>query len=244
MTLSIDERDRWPAGCVIDSAWCGDDDEHEDGAPTQDPSEAHETVRAPDRGDGNSRIDTPIDLTALIERVQAGDAGARDALYAAAYPELRRLAHARLRDGAGRHAEMGATELVHESYLRFLSGCVLQNGARRAFFAYVSQVMRSVIVDAMRERQAQRRGGDWAQMTLDTQVAQALSYDDADALQVHEALAQLTAAEPRLGEVVEMRYFGGYTEAEIGLALGLTERTVRRDWEKARRRLLALLRDR
>ncbi len=142
------------------------------------------------------------DLTVLIERVQSGDAGAREALYAAAYPELRQLARARLRDGGGRHPVMGTTDLVNESYLRFLGGCLLQNGARRAFFAYVSQVMRSVIVDALRERQAQRRGGDWEQVTLDTLAGRDVGRSgEAEVLEVHEALAQLAAAEPRLAEV-------------------------------------------
>ena len=182
-----------------------------------------------------------VDLSALIHRVQTGDAGARDALYAAAYPELRRLARARLRDG-GRNTVLDTTALVHESYLRFLNGGALHSGERRAFFAYASQVMRSVIVDAVRERQAQRRGGGLSLLTLDTGMSEALSSAESEVLQVHEALAQLASAEPRLAEVVEMRYFGGYTEVEIAAALGLNERTVRRDWEKARLLLLALLR--
>jgi DNA-directed RNA polymerase specialized sigma24 family protein len=85
-----------------------------------------------------------------------------------------------------------------------------------------------------------RRAG--GAMTLDTQAAVGLPSDAAEVLRVHEALAALHAAEPRLAQVVEMRYFGGYTEPEIGAALGLTERTVRRDWDKARLMLLALLR--
>src|SRR5678815_5725087 len=101
--------------------------------------------------------------------------------------------------------------------------------------------MRSVIVDAVRERQAQRRGGDLSELTLDTQVADQLPSGGAEVLHVHEALLALEQAEPRLAQVVEMRYFGGYTEIEIADALDLTERTVRRDWDKARMMLLALL---
>ena len=189
----------------------------------------------------------PADLSALIARVHAGEAGAREALYAAAYPELRQLARARLREG-GRNTVLDTTALVHESYLRFLKGAALHSSERRAFFAYASQVMRSVIVDAVRDRQALRRGGGMVMMTLDTRTAEAALSNagggEAEVLHVHEALARLAEAEPRLAEVVEMRYFGGYTEAEIAEAMGLAERTVRRDWEKARLLLLVLLRER
>ena len=169
----------------------------------------------------------------LIEQVNAGSAGAQDRLFAAAYDELRKLARSRLRDG-GRNTVLDTTVLVHESYLRFLGSGRLRPDSRRAFFAYASQVMRSVIIDAVRERQAQRRGGDLARVTLDTQVADSLSASEDEVLDVHEALEALAAAEPRLAKVVEMRYFGGYSEAEIAEALQVTDRTVRRDWDKAR----------
>jgi RNA polymerase sigma factor (TIGR02999 family) len=172
-------------------------------------------------------------LTVLLERVQAGDPSARDALFAAAYDNLKRLAHARVR-GGGRNAELDTTALVHEAYLRFVSGGQLRARDRRAFFAYASRVMRSVIVDSARERLAQRRGGDQAHLTLTTQMADGLAADEEAILRVHEALSVLEAADPRLAQVVEMRYFGGYTEQEIAEALDVTERTVRRDWEKAR----------
>src|SRR5437899_2411539 len=97
-------------------------------------------------------------ITQLLERVRAQDAGARDALFAAAYEELRRLARARLRDG-GRNTVLETTSLVHECYLRFVGAGELRASDRRAFFAYASQVMRSVILNSVRERQAERRGG-------------------------------------------------------------------------------------
>jgi RNA polymerase sigma factor (TIGR02999 family) len=181
------------------------------------------------------------DLTELIHQVQAGDDHARDRLFAAAYDELRKLARSRLRDG-GRNTLLDTTALVHESYLRFLNGGALRSDDRRAFFAYACRVMRSVIIDAVRERQAERRGGGVAQLTLDTQAAASLPAGEEEILRVHEALQVLEQAEPRLAQVVEMRYFGGYSEAEIGETLGLTERTVRRDWDKARLLLLAALR--
>jgi len=181
-------------------------------------------------------------LTQLIQQVGSGDASARDELFAAAYDELRKLARSRLRDG-GRNTFLETTALVHESYLRFVNSGQLRLEDRRAFFAYASKVMRSVVIDSVRERQALRRGGDLAQVTLDTQVGDSLPSGEAEILHVHEALLALEAAEPRLAKVVEMRYFGGYTEIEIAEALGLTERTVRRDWNKARLLLMSSLKD-
>jgi RNA polymerase sigma factor (TIGR02999 family) len=179
-------------------------------------------------------------LTQLLAQMHAGEEGARDALFAAAYAELRRLAHSRLRDG-GRNTVMDTTALVHESYLRFVDAGELRAEDRRAFFAYASQVMRSVIVNSARERLAQRRGGDLAQVTLSTNLIGSLGGDDTSVLRVHEALAVLAQADSRLAQVVEMRYFGGYSEREIAETLNVTERTVQRDWEKARLLLEAAL---
>jgi RNA polymerase sigma factor (TIGR02999 family) len=179
-------------------------------------------------------------LTELIQKVADGDLAARDDLFAAAYSELRKLARSRLRDG-GRNTFLETTALVHESYLRFVKVGELRIEDRSAFFAYASRVMRSVIVDAVRERQAQRRGGELSELTLDTQVAAELPSGDDEVLRVHEALLALEQAEPRLAQVVEMRYFGGYTELEIAEVLGVTERTVRRDWDKARLLLMSTL---
>ena len=180
------------------------------------------------------------DIDELIHRMNGGEAGARDQLFQAAYAELRKLAHSRLYDG-GRNTCMNTTALVHESYLRILGSPQLRSDDRRAFFAYASRTMRSVIIDAVRERQAQRRGGDLDRMTLDTQLSDSLPGSEDELLNVHEALEALAQTEPRLAQVVEMRYFGGYTEPEIAQALDLTERTVRRDWDKARMLLMAML---
>ena len=181
------------------------------------------------------------ELSDLIRRVNAGMPGALDALFAASYGELRKLARSRLYDG-GRNTMLDTTALVHESYLRFIRGGQLRSDGRRAFFAYASQVMRSVIIDAVRERRAARRGGDLRRTTLDTGISDSLPSGEDEALAVHEALDTLAEADPRLAKVVEMRYFGGYSESEIGEALQVNERTVRRDWEKARLLLVSLLR--
>ena len=172
-------------------------------------------------------------LTELLGLLQSGDTEARDALFAAAYTELHRLARSRLRDG-GRNTLLDTTCLVHESYLRFMHAGDLRAEDRRAFFAYASQVMRSVIVNSVRERIAQKRGGDWRPLTLSTQLAANVSDDAETILKVHEALEALEQADPRLAQVAQMRYFGGYSEQEIAETLDITERTVQRDWEKAR----------
>jgi RNA polymerase sigma factor (TIGR02999 family) len=184
------------------------------------------------------------DIAELIRRVNANEAGAQDALFVAAYDELRQLARSRLR-GQQDRAALNTTALVHESYLRVVgSSGSLRAADRRAFFAYASSVMRSVIVDAVRARQAECRGGTDTAVTLSTVMLEGLAGDqnaEAQVLRVHEALQALAEAEPRLAKVVEMRYFGGWTEAEIGEVLELTERTVRRDWDKARMLLSTLL---
>jgi RNA polymerase sigma factor (TIGR02999 family) len=180
-------------------------------------------------------------LTELLARAHAGESEARKALFAVAYPELRRVARARLRDG-GRNAVLDTTSLVHESYLRFIQVGELRIEDRRAFFAYASQVMRSIIVDSVRERLAQKRGGDQAPLRLSTEIANNLADEELTILKVHEALEVLEKADARLAQVAQMRYFGGYTEQEIAETLEVTERTVRRDWEKARLILAAALR--
>jgi RNA polymerase sigma factor (TIGR02999 family) len=180
-------------------------------------------------------------LTMLLGRVQSGDPAARDALFAAAYAELHGLAHARLRHG-GRDSVLDTTCLVHESYLRFVSSGELRAEDRRAFFAYASRVMRSVIVNSVLERLADKRGGAQPPLTLSTKLGANISDGRETVLRVHEALEDLEKAEPRLAQVAQMRYFGGYSEQEIAETLDVTERTVQRDWEKARLILAEALR--
>jgi RNA polymerase sigma factor (TIGR02999 family) len=179
-------------------------------------------------------------ITQLLKGMHAGDAGARDALFAAAYEELRRLARARLR-GGGRNTVLDTTSLVAECYLRFVGAGELRAEERRAFFSYASKVMRSVILNSVRERRAARRGGDVPELTLSTELAANLAGDEATILKVHEALEVLEQADARLAQVAQMRYFGGYSDREIAETLGVAERTVQRDWEKARAILAAAL---
>jgi RNA polymerase sigma factor (TIGR02999 family) len=171
-------------------------------------------------------------VTELIRRAEHGDAEAADRLFAAMYPDLRRLARARLRAG-GRNTLLDTSALVHESYLRFAGAGQLQLRDRAHFMRWASRVMRSVIVDFVRRRQAERRGGGKLVVTLTTGIGDVAS-GASEILRVHEALEQMASRDPRMANIVEMRYFGGMTESEIAEAVGVTERTVRRDWEKAR----------
>jgi RNA polymerase sigma factor (TIGR02999 family) len=180
------------------------------------------------------------EITELLERMQIGDQQARDSLFTVAYPHLHRLAKTRLRGGA-KFTLLDTTSLVHESYLRFVSMQQLRTEDRRAFFAYASQVMRSVIVNIARERLAAKRGGGRTVMTLSTQIAAEVPDGEASILRVHEALEALEQADARLAQVAQMRYFGGYSEQEIAETLGITARTVQRDWQKARIILAAAL---
>ena len=173
------------------------------------------------------------ELTGLFELAGAGDAPAFDRIFTLLYPELAAMARARLRRGERvTMADTGA--LVHESWLRLQRTGTLRFEDRGHFLAHAARVMRSVITDIARRSQAQRRGGDQAHVPLDTAAAELLHADDPDVLHVAEAIDALAALDPRLAQVVEMRWFAGLSEADIGAALGLTERTVRRDWEKAR----------
>ena len=180
------------------------------------------------------------EITRLLEQAQAGDAAAREALYASAYPVLEQLARARLRDG-GRHTLLDTRGLVHESYLRFVQGGALRAEDRRAFYAFASRVMRSVIVSSARERAAEKRGAGRRPLTLTTDVAERLPAGENEILGVHEALESLEQVDARLAQVVQMRYFGGYSEQEIAETLDVTERTVQRLWLKARLMLRAAM---
>jgi RNA polymerase sigma factor (TIGR02999 family) len=180
------------------------------------------------------------ELTQLFNAVNAGDRSAIDRLMAVMYPDLHTLAHRRLYASSGGNS-LDTTGLVHESYLRFLKAGRLQVTDRGHFLAYSSRVMRSIIIDLVRKKQAERRGGDALQVTLNTRVAESAQMSEENLIRVNEALDELGKSEPRLAQVVEMRYFAGLVESEIAEALGVTERTVRRDWQKARLLLSAAL---
>lgn len=172
-------------------------------------------------------------ITLLIARANDGDADALNRIFAALYPELHNLARARLRRAAPLTL-LDTTALLHESYLRLVKLGELKVENRAHFLAYAARTMRSIVVDFARARLAERRGGGAQDLVLDTEIASSVSAPEEEIVRVHDALIELAQVDERLVRVVEMRYFGGLTEEEIGAALGVTERTVRRDWEKAR----------
>ncbi len=187
--------------------------------------------------------DPAPDITLLLQAAGAGQPGAADRVIALLYRELRVLARSRLRR-SGDFTLLDTTALVHEGYLRLqgLHGGQPGQGSqglafadRQHFFAYASRAMHSVVVDLVRARQADRRAGSADHVTLNTAIADsAAAPRDDEILRVHDALQDLAALDARLASVVEMRYFAGLSEAEIAEALGVTERTVQRDWQKAR----------
>jgi RNA polymerase sigma factor (TIGR02999 family) len=152
---------------------------------------------------------------------------------------LKRIAHARLRR-SGPNTVLDTTGLVNDAYLRVAGAGALRDAAPDKFLAYAARAMRSVVVDLVRERQALRHGGGLQRMTLNTTILESRESGD-EPRAIDEALTELAAVEPRLSQVVEMRYFGGFTDNEIGVALGVSERTVRRDWDKARLLIRAML---
>ena len=180
------------------------------------------------------------DLTVLLHAARQGEQQAVAQLFRLLYDDLHRLARSRLRQ----HRTMtllDTTSLLHESFLKLVGATSLPVEDSQHFFAYAASVMRSVIVDFARARKAERRGGEAEHLALDTALGERLAQPEDDVLRVHEALETLAQADARLAQVVEMRYFGGLSEAEIAQALGASERTVRRDWVKARLLLKAAL---
>lgn len=161
------------------------------------------------------------------------------AAFSAWYPELKRIAHMRLVQ-SGLRGSVQTTALVHDSFLKLADGAGLHVGTRLQFLAYASRTLRSLIIDQVREQRALRRGGDLEALTLDTAVADGIG-KDLDIERVHAALDELAALDPALSRLVELRFFGGLTALEIGELLKLSERTVQREWRKARALLVTLL---
>jgi RNA polymerase sigma factor (TIGR02999 family) len=173
--------------------------------------------------------------------VEDRDIAELDRAFVAYYPELKKIARARLR-GSGLDGSMQTTALVHDSYLKLAAGPDIAFGSRLQFFAYSSRVLRSIVVDLVREHRALRRGGDADIVTLDTAASDGLPAS-VDIETVNEALEDLAKLDPALARLVEMRFFGGMTEDEIAEALGVSGRTVSREWQKARALLLTLVGD-
>ncbi len=180
-------------------------------------------------------------LTVTLRAAQGGDAEAANRAYKVLYPELLRIARARLRPHQP-NTLLDTEALVHESFMHLVSAERLAIADRKHFFAYAAKIMRNIVIDFARRRHSERRGGAGRRVTLATNIPQA-ERDDASVLDVDGALRQLEQLDPALAQVVEMRYFGGYSDAQIAAALDVTDRTVRRHWDKARAFILAQLRD-
>ena len=178
------------------------------------------------------------EITVLLAQSQNGDTAARDRLFTLLYPELQRLARSHLYKAGP--MTLDPTTIVHEAWLR--TGGDAQAGNRRQFFAHASTVMRSVIVDHLRERAADKRGGGHADLTLSTAAFDALP-GAPEPLRVDEALRALGRVDERCHRLVEMRYFGGMTLEEIAEVMDLSVPTLKRDWRRARAFLFEYLGD-
>ena len=179
----------------------------------------------------------PIEVTRLLARARAGDAQAMGDVFSALYDELKRAARLQLRR---MHDDFETTALVHEAYLKLAGGAQLTAVDRNHLLALSARAMRQVLVDDARARKADKRGGGQEALTLTS----ALGSSEAAAIEVlalDELLASLHAVDERAAQIVELRYFGGYSEVEIAGMLGISDRTLRRDWRKARAFLFAEL---
>jgi RNA polymerase sigma factor (TIGR02999 family) len=170
-------------------------------------------------------------ITDLLLQVRQGSPDAMDRLFPLVYEELRRIAHRQLQGERPGHT-LSTTGLVHETYLKLVDQTRVQWQDRGHFFALAARAMRQILVDYARRYRAQRRGGGLRRVSL-TEGA-AVEEQAELVLAVHEALDRLAAMNHRLSQVVECRYFAGLTEEETAAALGVTARTVERDWVKAR----------
>lgn len=184
---------------------------------------------------------TASPLATLIIRADTGDVSAKDALFTALYGELHRLAESHLRRSAG-DLTLGATTLLHEAYVDIAGREALSFPDRNHFFGYASRAMRAIVIDYVRTRRAQKRGGNLTFTTLDEQRDGALS-EVRHLETVSAAVDELGDLEPALAQLVDLKFFCGFTFAEIAGLRGVTERTVQRDWAKARVLLRRLIDD-
>jgi RNA polymerase sigma factor (TIGR02999 family) len=176
--------------------------------------------------------DDRAELTNLLFASRSGGAEALERVFPVVYDRLRAIAHAHLaRDGGGH--TVSTTVLVHEAYLRLVDASRLEWQDRNHFFSLASRAMRQILIDHARKHLAARRGGGMRQVDLDdVQIAVEERADTLIALD--DALSRLAVLNPRLARVVELRFFGGLTDEEAAGVLEVTDRTVRRDWIKAR----------
>jgi RNA polymerase sigma factor (TIGR02999 family) len=178
-------------------------------------------------------------LTDLLRGADHRDPDTAKRLFELVYVDLKRLARSNLRNNSNVD-ELNTTVLVHESFLKYVEHGVLEKADRVAFFAYVGRVMRSVVIDFVRERQAQKRGGGRTMVTLTTNAG-GESMDDERLLAIHHAMATLEKLAPELHQLIEMRFFAGLSVLEVSEVTGQSSRTVEREWQKARALLRKLM---
>ena len=179
------------------------------------------------------------DITGLLLAWRAGDRAALEALIPLVYEELRQIAHRQL--AGERHQTLQTIDLVHEAYVRLVDASRVRWQNRAHFLAVAARSMRRILVDAARTRGAQKRGGDQSRVELEPDLVAALA-PGIDVIALDEALSELAEADPRRGQVVELRYFGGLTVEETAQVLDVAPETVMRDWKVARAWLHARLR--
>jgi RNA polymerase sigma factor (TIGR02999 family) len=170
-------------------------------------------------------------ITDLLLQIRGGNSEAMERLLPLVYQELRRIAHRQLQGERPNHT-LGTTGLVHEAYLKLVDQTRINWQDRGHFFRAAAGAMRRLLVDYARGYRALRRGGGYQRFSLDDDVAVVEQGEMLVALD--EALDRLAGLNARLSQVVECRFFGGLTEQETAEALGVTTRTVERDWVKAR----------
>jgi RNA polymerase sigma factor (TIGR02999 family) len=170
-------------------------------------------------------------LSSLIQAAERGDQSAADALFSALYSELHRVAKRKL-SRQGVPVSLGATTLLHQAYIEMAAKDGNSFPDRARFMGYASRVMRGLIIDHARNRSALKRGGQFHITSSGTEVEERA--DDRELVRIGEALDELAKAEPALAEIVDMKFFCGFTFEEIAALKGISERTAQRQWEKAR----------
>jgi RNA polymerase sigma factor (TIGR02999 family) len=182
-----------------------------------------------------------MDSAPVVADVQIAAATAAEDLFATLYAELHRLARAQLRANGG--ATLSATTLLHEAFLSMRERDASSFPDRARFVAYAARAMRGLVIDYVRNRRAQKRGGEFHLTAFDTEVVDASVTADEDVPRIGEALAALAQVDTHLAELVDLKFFCGLSIAEIAALRNVSERTIRRDWVKARLYLRRALTD-
>jgi RNA polymerase sigma factor (TIGR02999 family) len=172
------------------------------------------------------------DVTALLVAARSGDPAAAEGLFAAVYGDLKRIARRQLGSNSG--VTLTTTVLVHEAYLRLARPGNLELNDRTHFFAVAARAMRQILVDHARRRLAEKRGGGVFAIELDEGRIGAADERAEVMVALDVALEKLEAVDERLAQLVEWRFFGGMTFEEAAAGMGLSDRTLKRDWKRAK----------